>query len=173
MRKGLPGGRAEPHGTSPEAPSSGLGSIPSPTPGRGQREDQRGPAGAEGHAGGEPQGGGPLPRGGPLHSWGRHLAEPLLPARQLLHEHHHVPVNGSLGAGRGGAAKAGSEGGGAVDAGPPLRRAPPSFPSFQGQFKCHLLLGDSPGLSSTLSFLPVPTTTLSTLYCVNAVINVN
>ncbi|XP_059744949.1 L-gulonolactone oxidase isoform X1 [Bos taurus] len=55
-----------------------------------QREDQRGPAGAEGHAGGEPQGSGPLPRGGTLHSRGRHPAEPLLPARQLLHEHHHV-----------------------------------------------------------------------------------
>lgn len=101
MRKGLPGGRAEPHGTSPEAPSSGLGSIPSPTPGRVQREDQSGPAGAEGHARGKPQGGGPLPRRGTLHSRGRHPAEPLLPARQLLHEHHHVQVNGLLGAGRG------------------------------------------------------------------------
>ncbi|XP_027820103.2 L-gulonolactone oxidase isoform X5 [Ovis aries] len=55
-----------------------------------QREDQSGPAGAEGHARGKPQGGGPLPRRGTLHSRGRHPAEPLLPARQLLHEHHHV-----------------------------------------------------------------------------------
>ena len=139
--------------------------VPSPLPPRGQREDQRGPAGAEGHAGGEPQGGGPLPRGGPLHSRGRHPAEPLLPARQLLHEHHHVQVNGPPGAGRAGLRKQ------VLRFEGPL---PPS-PAFKASSNATFSRETSLVLAAenSLSLLLVPITTLSTLYCVNAVINVN